>query len=305
MSERIVVGYNGSDSATEAVEWAANEADLRSVPLRIVSCFNIPVVAPEATIGLGDGTAYQALDEAAHTNVEQIRVAIIDAHPTLTVTIEVSPGPASGVLLTDVAPGDLVVVGSSSHHGTSAFWLGSTPRHLVHDSPCPVAVIRGVASRGKPDRVIVGVDGSANADLAVRWAGDEADRHHVELLLVHGWSYPYASTDTRSAQARDLTEIDAACALERSVESVRERCSVTVRGLLIENSPVSSLLETLRDGDLLVIGSRGRGGVRSRLFGSTANSVLDHAAVPVVVVRADSANDDITSNPRAAALTRP
>ncbi len=73
----------------------------------------------------------------------------------------------------------------------------------------PRSEIREVASRGKLDRVVVGVDGSAAADLAVIWAGDEPDRHHIELVPVHGWSYPRAPTDTRSTQARELTEIDA------------------------------------------------------------------------------------------------
>lgn len=302
MSEKIIVGYNATDSATEAVMWAADEAELRNVPLRLVSRFDMSALATEASLGLGAG-AYEAIREAANANVEQIKSAVIAIHPTLTLTTDVSSGLASSALLIEAGPGDLIVVGSSSHHGTSAFWLGSTPRHLVHHSPCPVAVIRGVASRGKPDRVVVGVDGSAAADLAVIWAGDEADRHHVELVLVHGWSYPYAQTDTRSTQARQLTEIDADCTLARSVEVARERCGVTVTGILIENSAVSALLDTLRDGDLLVVGSRGRGGIRSRLFGSTVNSILDHAAVPVVVVRADP-SDDTASDPRHAALSR-
>lgn len=78
---------------------------------------------------------------------------------------------------------------------------------------------------------------------------------------------------------------------------------MTVTGILIENRAVSAVLDTLRDGDLLVVGSRGRGGVRSRLFGSTVNSILDHASVPVVVVRADP-SDDTTSDPRHAAVSR-
>ena len=56
-------------------------------------------------------------------------------------------------------------------------------------------------------------------------------------------------------------------------------------GALVESSSASALLDTVRDGDLLVLGSRGRGAVASRLFGSTVNSVVDQAAVPVVVVR--------------------
>ena len=302
MSETIVVGFNGSESATEAVMWAAAEAVLRNAHLRIVSCFDVPTVALDAAGGWAAGAAAQAAREVAAANAAQATATVTARHPTLTCTTDVLPGPATHALLSDVSSADLVVVGSSRHEGAAAFWLGTTARHLVHDSPCPVAVIRSTASCGAPERVVVGVDGSPASDRAVRWAGDEADRHHVELVLVHGWSYPYARTDTRSEQARDLTEIDADCTLTGATAAARQRCGVTVTRVLIEDSAVSALLGAVRDGDLLVVGSRGRGGVRARLFGSTANAILDHAAVPVVVVRADS-DEEPASTQRVAALT--
>jgi nucleotide-binding universal stress UspA family protein len=146
-------------------------------------------------------------------------------------------------------------------------------------------VVRGAATRGKPDRVLVGIDGSPSADEALEWAGDEADRHGVPLVVVHGWHYPYLVSGTSTAQGRDLTEIDAACVLERGVEMARERCATDVTGRLIEASPATALLDAARDGDLLVVGSSGRGALSATFFGSTVNSVLEQAAVPVVVVR--------------------
>ena len=166
-----------------------------------------------------------------------------------------------------------------------AFWLGSTARHLVHHAPCPVVVIRGAASRGRPDRVVVGVDGSSASDRALRWAADEADLHQIELSIVHGWWYPYETRTNAAEQARDLTRIDAAGVLEEAERLARDCCGAEVTGQLVEGSPPSAILDSLRDGDLLVMGSRGRGAVRSGLFGSTVYNVLDHSAVPVVVVR--------------------
>jgi nucleotide-binding universal stress UspA family protein len=115
----------------------------------------------------------------------------------------------------------------------------------------------------------------------LHWAADEADLHHVPLLVVTSWWTPadHAGAD------RDIARIDAACVVERAVESARERCGATVDSLLVEAAPVVGLLDVIREGDHLVLGSRGRGGVRSGLFGSTVNGVLDAACVPVVVVR--------------------
>ncbi len=291
MSETVNVGYSGSDTSAEAVTWAATEAAVRGAALRIITCVEMPVVSGEAALGWNSGEAYEAIRAGSVSASDEMAAKVKAMHPTLAVTAEVIPGPASSALLTDTAATDFIVVGASSHEGAAAFWLGTTPRQLVHNSPCPVAVIRGAATRGAPDRIVVGIDGSETSDAAVKWAADEADRHRVNLHLVHGWSYAYAPVDASATQARDLTEVDADCTLNRSIDLARERCGGTVTGQLVETSAVTALLEAVRDGDLLVLGSHGHGGLRNRLLGSTVNSVLDAAAVPVVVVRPTAAID--------------
>ena len=148
-------------------------------------------------------------------------------------------------------------------------------------------VVRGNATSGRPDRVVVGTDGSPASERAVQWAGDEAELHHVDLVIVHGWAYPYLAAETTSSQARDLTNVDAGCLLDRVVESARDRFGCTITGQLVEGGPATAVLATVRDGDLLVLGSRGRGALAANLFGSTVNAVLDRCAVPVVVVRGE------------------
>jgi nucleotide-binding universal stress UspA family protein len=182
----------------------------------------------------------------------------------------------------------MIVVGASSHRGASAFWLGSTPRAVVRHAHCPVVVVRGVSGRGGPDRVVVGVDGSDTAKRATRWAASEADLHGVTLHIVHAWEYPYVLVTTQESQARDLTRIAAANVLDEALELAREVCGAAVTGELVEGGPASGLLGALRDGDLLVLGSRGRGAMRAGMFGSSVNSVLDDAAVPVAVLRDDA-----------------
>lgn len=268
--------------------WAAAEAAVRSARLRIVSCYEIPV-AGAAINGWVPTEAYVSLLDAAESSVLAMRAKAHEAYPGIEISAEASAGPASAELVRDADADDLIVVGASSHGGAAAFWLGSTPRYVVRHSACPVVVVRGAASRGRPDRVVVGIDDSDAAREAVRWAGDEADRHQVGLLIVHCWEYPYLPVDTASSQARDLTEVDAQCLLDRAVEAAREQFSADVTGQLVEGPPVTSLLGVVRDGDLLVLGSRGRGALRASFFGSTVNTVLDRSAVPVAVVRGSDA----------------
>lgn len=283
MSKQITVGYDGSAPSAEAVAWAAFEAAARGSRLRIVTCYEIPVMGDAAYWPTGD--VYALLLDGAQKSVSAMRAVVAEQHPGLEIVTDASAGPASSALLDDVEPEDLVVVGASSHEGASAFWLGSTPRQVVRQSPCPVVVVRGAASRGRPDRIVVAVDGSPASNVALRWAADEADLHGVTLVVLHAWEYPYLPVDTTSTQGRDITRVDAACLLDQSAALARERCAADVVDALVEDSPVSALLATVRDGDLVVLGSRGRGAVRAGLFGSTVNSVLERSAVPVVVVR--------------------
>ena len=288
MTKEIIVGYDGSAPSTEAVLWAANEANTRGAQLRIISCFGVPFVGDPMS-GWTTTAAYKSLIEASQSSLAQIEKVASAATPGVEIVTEASPEHPTFALIGNADPDSLVVVGASNHHGAAAFWLGSTARHVVRHSPCPVVVVRGPASRGRPDRIVVGVDGSPMSDRAAAWAGEEADRHHVSLLIVHAWLYPYLPVDTNSAHARDLVRVDAACVLDRAVESAREQFAAEVSGQLVEGGSATALLETVRDGDLLVIGSSGRGALAANLFGSTVNQVLDGSAVPVVVVR--GAND--------------
>ena len=284
MTKHITVGYDGSQFSAEAVLWAADQAESRGAALRIVTCYSIPATGVSMA-GVFYGDAVECLESGAQEMVTRIAGKVQRTHPDVVVTTNVAPGPAATVLASELEPDDLVVVGASSHTRAAAFWLGSTPRSLVRHSPCPVALVRGAASRGRPQRVVVGIDGSPAAQRALEWAGDEADRQRCELLVVHGWTYPYLTVDTGSAQGRDLTEVDAACTLDSAVEHAAERFATAPKPVLVEASPSSALLATLRDGDVLVVGSRGRGALSSTIFGSTVNAVLELSAVPVVVVR--------------------
>ena len=207
------------------------------------------------------------------------------AHPGLVITTEPTAGPAGSSLIEDGRPGDLVVVGSSRHSRMAGWLFGNTSHYLVHESACPVVVVPASAISGPPDRVVVGVDGSSASTDALLWAGEQADRHGVPLTVVHGWEYPYRPVDPPSIQARDLMRIDAACVLEAAVATARDRFAADVRPELVEGGSAASLIGAVHDGDLLVLGSRGRGALASTIFGSTVNSVLEASAVPVVIVR--------------------
>ena len=133
-------------------------------------------------------------------------------------------------------------------------------------------------------RVVVGVDDSKGSNSALDWAIDEADLRGAELIVVHAWAYPYG-LDAPAITVRDVMRVDAACVLDRSVERANSRGGARVDGRLVEGNAAESIIEAAEGADLIVVGNRGRGGLRSLLLGSVSSAVIHHTHCPTVVVR--------------------
>jgi nucleotide-binding universal stress UspA family protein len=139
--------------------------------------------------------------------------------------------------------------------------------------------------------ILVAVDGSPDADHALTHAIDLADTEDAHLTIVtaateSSWSASLLPGES-SGKLMEAAEADAEALLRRSRARVdRERPVVT----LLANQPIrSSLVRQIEDGghDLIVMGSRGRGVVRSALVGSVTSYVLHHSTVPVLIVQHD------------------
>ena len=126
-------------------------------------------------------------------------------------------------------------------------------------------------------RIVVGIDGSEDGQRALAWAIDEARARGGAVEVVHVWTWLGASTieaDTRQL-ARETLDVSVAKA---------ETDGVDVRARLIEGRPVASLVGAAKGADLLVVGSRGHGGLAATVLGSVSTGVVHHAPCPIVVV---------------------
>jgi nucleotide-binding universal stress UspA family protein len=147
-------------------------------------------------------------------------------------------------------------------------------------------------------KIIVGVDGSEQSRAALDWAWKEAKLWSAALHIVHAWVYPYGyGHRVTIAEPVELVKLDASHLLEHEVSELRARKGagdgdddgVEVHAHLIEGSPTEVILRESKDADLIVVGSRGRGGFLSLMLGSVAHQVSNHATCPVVVVRTPEA----------------
>jgi nucleotide-binding universal stress UspA family protein len=132
-------------------------------------------------------------------------------------------------------------------------------------------------------RIVVGIDGSPGGRKALAWAVAEAKQRDATLEVVHVWHAPYVEGYGHSS-AFDPADFEvAAQALAReAVEPYRSQVALEVK--VVCGAPASTLVHEAKDADLLVVGSRGRGGFTGLLLGSVSQQVVHHAPCPVVIV---------------------
>ncbi|MGY1616197.1 universal stress protein [Geodermatophilus sp. SYSU D00691] len=144
-------------------------------------------------------------------------------------------------------------------------------------------------------RIVVGIDGSAGARAALAWALAEAARRGAGLEVVSAfpvdfyWADPYLLDTARIDEIRADTEARARAAVEEVRAEVGTADDVDVQVLVVAGPPSGHLVQRSAEADLLVVGSRGRGGVRSTVAGSVALHCAAHARCPVVVVHPGAA----------------
>lgn len=136
-------------------------------------------------------------------------------------------------------------------------------------------------------RIVVGVDGSEGSRRALAWALEEAAHRSATLEVVHAWSYPTGGelAGLPWKLNREDFEKTARLTLEQAVAEAGPRePGVHVELLLLEGPAVRTLLQQAREADLLVVGSRGRGGFGGLLLGSVSQQCAYHAPCPIVIV---------------------
>jgi nucleotide-binding universal stress UspA family protein len=141
--------------------------------------------------------------------------------------------------------------------------------------------------------IVVGVDHSAGAKAALRFALEEARIRHARLRAVHAWQLGYVSAaglaNPYTTFDPDIDDVRAAAdtSLETTPgEGISAPRSVEIERCVVEGVPAAVLIAESRGADLLVVGSRGHGGFAQLLLGSVSQQCVHHAECPVAIVRA-------------------
>ncbi|MFI2487930.1 universal stress protein [Promicromonospora kroppenstedtii] len=321
-SEVVLVGVDGSAASLHALDWATAYAHRVGWALHIVCSYSLPSFTAASLDG-----GYAALDdttiqEGAKAVLVEAENRVADAG--VRATTEVATGDAAGVLVELSADYGLAVVGTRGRGGFTERLLGTVSSALPAHAKCPVVVVplraetnRGVSwtppdlSSGEPGtaagsaddaesdvapgaaeirevrRIVVGVDGSPQAERALQHAIVQANAWGAELTAVTGVPVGNAGMLAWLPSSIDREQVlaDIGAGMDVLVDRYEaENPGLRIRRIVLDGTGAELLTEFSTASDLVVVGSRGRGGFRGLLLGSTSQAVLHHAACPVLVV---------------------
>ncbi|MEO6999611.1 MAG: universal stress protein [Terracoccus sp.] len=304
----VVVGYDGSTTAEAALEWAAREASAWGRPLHLLHTIRYP-----------DGFA-MSLDLDLDPNRDEITIAgaeqVQRLVPGLAVTTATQAGGAAASLVELSERADLVVVGGHGHHITRAVLVGATAPQVTAHSRCPVVVVQADSEhtppsppersvfpelgRGQTDdttlagRVVVGVDGSESCTGAVEFAFARASRLGLGLVAIGCWwwqeSGPYMAGTEDFGWDSSIRDRELRLVSEQLAGWSEQYPDVDVHTVLVHGNPVEVLVEEADRSELLVLGTRGRGGFAGLMLGSVSLRVLSSARRPVAIVPTTSSS---------------
>jgi len=265
--QRIVVGFDGSAAA---LAWGADEARLHNVELQAMAVLDRP--PPESVrdpVSLG----------GAEVLLGTLRRVVQTMAEGLPADLRCGHGGAAMELIGACTDDDLLVVGSRGRHPFAGLLLGSVSRTCLTHAPCPVAVVRSRPVPRPYGRVIVGVDASEQARLALCLAAEEARLRGAVLDAIHAVHRDHPGAESVPSPRQLLARG------RQLVAAELHDTGVAARPVVGDGFAPDVLVRHSVRADLLVLGSRGRNSLASLLLGSTSDHCARHAACPVLIVR--------------------
>ncbi len=271
----IVAGYDGSQGSDQALRWAVEETRAQGCILTVCLAWTPHYLA------MPDDPAVYAL---AQNRGEHVLAAGVSYARSALGAESVVPLLAHGspveALCEQSASAQMVVLGVRGHGGIAGLALGSVPWQVAGHAQGPVVIVRARWRRTNQPLgpVVAGTDGSARSEGVIRFAFREAELRRVPVLAVCALADAPATFGEVGRIEADFDRV--------LKQHEKEYPELTVLRQVSAGSPRSALLEAAVGAQLLVIGSRGRGGLENMSLGSVAHALLHHAPCPVAVVPA-------------------
>jgi nucleotide-binding universal stress UspA family protein len=296
----VLVGFDGSDHAKAALQFGATEALRRKTVLTVVTAYTVPVPVYPNMASLPPEPEDRARRKLAEATLDAAKEFLSDY--TGEVILGVAEGNPTGTLADLSRRAQLVIVGARGRGGFVGRVLGSVASALPAHAHCPTIVFPGTDSAeadAKPEKfvdqkqdgpVVVAIDGSAQSTEVLKQAAQAAEETAAELRilmimpLMEEWLYWYPdvrlqneSSQRRKNELEKMIRDDHAWLFD-------EHPDLDISIDVEIGEPMIVIADRTATARLTVVGSRGRGAVRSVLLGSVSRGVLNNAQGAVMIV---------------------
>ncbi|MYW69830.1 universal stress protein [Streptomyces sp. SID8379] len=297
MLRPVVVGVDESPESLAAAEWAAREALLRDLPLRLVHAWNwSPHPASDVPVGVTAAGAAQRV--RARTTLDKAEARVRAACPTVRLTADPLEGPASAALIRVAGQAEMLVLGSRGLSAVTGAVVGSVAQSVSAAAPVPVVLVRirvpdswdGMSTPGAPrPDVVLGLDLADPCDEVLEFAFAAAALRGARLHVVSAWRSPaFYSVGPGEVGLVEgpRRETEWQGFQEAVLQSWRDKFpGVEVTGTVVEGRAVTPLLARAEGAGLVVVGRHAREGHRlGHHNGPVTHAVIHHARCPVAIV---------------------
>ncbi|WP_347345007.1 universal stress protein [Microbacterium sp.] len=280
MTEKIVVALNGAPVSARTVEWALERAIERRQRIELVGIVG-GVVGSVGEVGILND-ALESTQAMLDAHAERIRTRGVE------VATRVDSGNPVSWLVAASESAALLVIGSDYRGPDAGPARGTHGIRIAAGAKCPVVVVPDI-DLGERSGVVVGVDGSAVSEHAIRFAAAEADRHGEPLVAVAVWTPVQAPRNSVVAYPEEYL---------RNLEALTEEAlALSLAGLASDypdlqivrraerGFPSDVLTRIAGSARLVVLGSHGRGAIARFLLGSISQEVLARLPTVTAIVR--------------------
>ncbi|MEU8794324.1 universal stress protein [Streptomyces sp. NPDC048643] len=301
MLRTVTVGLDGSPESLAATDWAAREAELRGLPLRLVNVWEpVPEPLVQAPL-LGAETHQHWIERIPREAADGVRAR----HPGIEVTTEQHHGHPGEVLLKAAANAELLVLGTRGMSGVGGFMVGSVGLAVAAHAERPVIFVRageqaadehvmdpsGIPSEAAPFRpVVLGLDTRSPHEALTGFAFASAQQRATALRVVHAWNEPpyiaYGMPPDLEMNARLAAQN--AAEVTDTLRTWREKYpDVEIIQDSLSGKAANHLVDASREASLVIVGRRIRRATLGAHIGPVTHAVLHHCTAPVAVVPHD------------------
>ncbi|XVX20334.1 universal stress protein [Actinomycetota bacterium] len=282
--DRVVIGTDGSQVAQQALRWGGKWAADRGLGVTVMRSHSLSMYTYMGAAAAQHAEFHE--EELATRELGEAEATLKEAHPDLDVQTVLHTGSPAGELVAASAEAALTVIGSRGRSPLVGTLLGGTTDTVITHGNGPIAVVP--AAHANPEGpIVVGVDDEDSALHALRYAADvasDAKGDPVPVLALGVWP-----RNPISGAANFEPDKDEALMLHqwvlRIVEPVRkEYPAVEFHAEGVVGDPAHELARKSEVASVIVVGSRGRGGFRGLLLGSTSRKAVSLAKCPTIVV---------------------